>query len=127
MLSGENTTMAMKSVVADPSRYDWEGDTPLRYASARTIIYEMHVGGFTRHPNSRVADSKRGTFAGLVEKIPYLQDLARDVERKLDDHEVGRLLMTIEGVGPLTAACLIAELGDPARFDSPARSRATSA
>src|SRR5271170_1514286 len=48
-----------------------------------------------------------------------LKDLARDVKRKVDDHEVGKLLMTIEGLGPLTAACLIAELGDPARFDSP--------
>jgi hypothetical protein len=33
-------------------------------------------------------------------------------------HEVGKLLTTIDGVGPLTAACLIAELGDPARFRS---------
>jgi transposase len=49
-----------------------------------------------------------------------LKDLARDVERKLDDHEVDKLLMAIEGLGPtLTAACLIAELGNPARFDSP--------
>ena len=47
-----------------------------------------------------------------------LKNLAREVERKLDDHEVGKLLMSIEGLGPLTAACLIAELGDPARFDS---------
>ena len=47
-----------------------------------------------------------------------LKDLARDIEGKLDDHEVGKLLMTIDGVGPLTAACLIAELGDPARFRS---------
>jgi len=47
-----------------------------------------------------------------------LKDLARDIEHKLDDHEVGKLLTTIEGVGPLTAACLIAELGDPARFRS---------
>jgi len=47
-----------------------------------------------------------------------LKDLARDIERKLDDHEVGKLLTTIDGVGPLTAACLIAELGDPARFRS---------
>jgi transposase len=47
-----------------------------------------------------------------------LKDLARDIELKLDDHEVGRLLTTIDGVGPLTAACLIAELGDPARFRS---------
>ncbi len=48
------------------------------------------------------------------------KDLARDIERKLDDHEVGKLLMTVDGVGPLTAACLIAELGDPARFHSAA-------
>ncbi len=75
MLPGENTATAMKSVVADPSRYDWEGDTPLRHASARTIIYEMHVGGFSRHPGSGVAEQKRGTFPGLVEKIPYLQQL----------------------------------------------------
>jgi transposase len=47
-----------------------------------------------------------------------LKDLVRDIERKLDDHEVGKLLTTIDGVGPLTAACLIAELGDPARFRS---------
>jgi transposase len=47
-----------------------------------------------------------------------LKDLARDIERKIDDHEVGKLLTTIDGIGPLTAACLIAELGDPARFRS---------
>jgi transposase len=47
-----------------------------------------------------------------------LKDLVRDIERKLDAHEVGKLLTTIDGVGPLTAACLIAELGDPARFRS---------
>ncbi len=47
-----------------------------------------------------------------------LKDLARDIALKLDEHEVGKLLTTIDGVGPLTAACLIAELGDPARFRS---------
>ena len=65
----------MKSVVVDPAAYDWEGDAPLRRPSARTIIYEMHVRGFTRHPSSGVAEAKRGTYAGLIEKIPYLQDL----------------------------------------------------
>src|SRR5437899_6213569 len=50
--------------------------------------------------------------------VRRLKDLARDIERKLDAHEVGKLLTTIDGVGPLTAACLIAELGDPARFRS---------
>ena len=65
----------MKSVVVDPSSYDWEGDVPLRRPIASTVIYEMHVAGFTRHPSSRVAPELRGTYAGMIEKIPYLQDL----------------------------------------------------
>jgi glycogen operon protein len=73
--AGDNSATAMKSVVVDPSAYDWEGDTPLRRPSAQTIIYEMHVRGFTRHPSSGVGEQARGTFAGLIEKIPYLQRL----------------------------------------------------
>ena len=72
---GDNAATAMKSVVVDPRGYDWEGDTPLRLPSSRTIIYEMHVRGFTRHPSSGVAEATRGTFAGLIEKIPHLSDL----------------------------------------------------
>lgn len=72
---GDNTAAAMKSVVADPGRYDWEGDLPLKRPFAETVIYEMHVRGFTRHSSSGVAPEKRGTYAGLIEKIPYLQDL----------------------------------------------------
>jgi glycogen operon protein len=68
-------TPAMKSVVADLSLYDWEDDRHLRRPFAKTVIYEMHVGGFTRNPNSMVDPSKRGTYAGLIEKIPYLKDL----------------------------------------------------
>jgi isoamylase len=73
--SGDNVGTAMKSVVADVSAYDWEGDTPLQRPAARTIVYEMHVRGFTRHPSSGLSEKTRGTFAGLVEKIPYLQRL----------------------------------------------------
>ncbi len=58
-------------VLAD--EYDWEGDQPLPIPSEDTIIYELHVGGFTRHPSSGVRHP--GTFAGLSEKIPYLQAL----------------------------------------------------
>ena len=72
---GDNTSTAMKSVVVDPHAYDWEGDTPLERPCSRTIVYEMHVRGFTAHPSSDVAESKRGTYAGLVEKIPYLKQL----------------------------------------------------
>jgi glycogen operon protein len=72
---GDNAPVAMKSVVVDPSGYDWEGDAPLRRPSSRTIIYEMHVRGFTRHPSSGVREGIRGTYAGVVEKIPYLKKL----------------------------------------------------
>src|SRR5467141_2333748 len=71
----ENITAAMKSIVADTEAYDWEGDAPLKRPSSCTIIYEMHVRGFTRHPSSGVAEKLRGTYAGLIEKIPYLQQL----------------------------------------------------
>jgi len=72
---GDNAATAMKSVVADPGQYDWEGDTTLRRPFAETIVYEMHVRGFTRHPSSGVSPERRGTYAGLIEKIPYLQAL----------------------------------------------------
>jgi glycogen operon protein len=72
---GDNCSSAMKSVVADPSSYDWEGDASPGHPFARTIIYELHVKGFTRHHSSGVSEERRGTYAGLIEKIPYLQDL----------------------------------------------------
>jgi glycogen operon protein len=63
----------MRAVVVADDDYDWEGDEPLRVPSERMVIYELHVGGFTRHPSSGV--SSRGTFAGVIEKIPYLKSL----------------------------------------------------
>lgn len=72
---GENCRYAMKSVVADLSKYDWEGDTPLYLPFNKTIIYELHVRGFTQHASSGVSESARGSYAGVIEKIPYLQEL----------------------------------------------------
>jgi len=71
-LPGDNSRSAMRCVVVDDS-YDWEGDTPLAIRSEKSIVYELHVGGFTRHASSKVAHP--GTFSGLIEKIPYLQQL----------------------------------------------------
>jgi glycogen operon protein len=65
----------MKSVVVDIRKYDWEGDTQLKRPASQTIIYEMHVRGFTQNRNSCVREEVRGTFGGIVEKIPYLLDL----------------------------------------------------
>jgi glycogen operon protein len=74
-LPGDNAAVAVKSVVVDPDAYDWEDDRPPSTPFAKTVIYEVHVGNFTRHPNSGVQASRRGTFAGLIDKIPYLKDL----------------------------------------------------
>jgi isoamylase len=70
---GDNLATSLRSVVIDPADYDWEGDEPLRCPMAETVIYEMHVGGFTRSPSSGVRHP--GTFAGVIEKIPYLKAL----------------------------------------------------
>lgn len=70
---GDNLASAMRSVVIDPLAYDWEGDTPLNRPMQDTVIYEMHVGGFTRAGNSGVASP--GTFRAVIEKIPYLKSL----------------------------------------------------
>jgi len=53
--------------------YDWSGDRAVRQDLDDAIIYELHVGHFTRHPNAGV--NAPGTFAGLIEKVPYLQSL----------------------------------------------------
>jgi isoamylase len=71
--AGDNSATSLRAVVVDTSRYDWEGDTPLRRSLADTVVYELHVAGFTASPTSGVA--RPGTFAGLQEKIPYLVDL----------------------------------------------------
>jgi isoamylase len=73
--AGDNAATAMKSVIAGARAYDWEGDRPLHRPFAQTVIYELHVRGFTRHPSSRVPETTRGTYTGLIEKIPHLVDL----------------------------------------------------
>lgn len=54
-------------------RYDWEGDEPLKLPFHSIVAYSLHVRGFTKHTSSGV--EKKGTFSGVVEKLPYLKDL----------------------------------------------------
>jgi isoamylase len=70
---GDNGATSLRATVVDPAAYDWEGDRPLGRPLAETIVYELHVGGFTRSASSGVA--RPGTFVGLREKIPYLVEL----------------------------------------------------
>nr|VFK50147.1 MAG: glycogen operon protein [Candidatus Kentron sp. TUN]VFK51179.1 MAG: glycogen operon protein [Candidatus Kentron sp. TUN] len=64
---GERCSMVLKD------DFDWANDQPLNISLADSIIYELHVRGFTQHPSSGV--QAPGTFSGLIEKISYLKSL----------------------------------------------------
>ena len=84
---GDNCPQALRGMVVDPSTYDWSGDRHPRTPYATSVIYELHVGGFTSHPNSGVSPEKRGTYAGLIEKIPYLKELGITAVELLPVHQ----------------------------------------
>ncbi len=69
---GRDSPSAIRGIVVEPG-YDWGEDRPLEHPLQDAIIYEMHVGGFTRDPASGVANP--GTFDGVAEKAGYLRDL----------------------------------------------------
>ncbi len=79
MKPGLNHEKAPLGVLPGPrAAFDWAGDAPPRPESD-AIIYELHVKGFTKNHNSGVRPSRAGTYAGLIEKIPYLKDLGISV------------------------------------------------
>jgi len=103
---GDNTAQALRGVVVDTSEYEWQDDQPLRRPSSESVTYEMHVGGFTRNPNSGVSPEKRGTFAGVIEKIPYLKDLGITAVElmpvyQFDQHDARPGLQNYWGYSPL--------------------------
>jgi isoamylase len=66
-------TRPYRNSVVTENHFDWEDDQPLNVPLVDSVIYELHVRSFTRHPSSGVLHP--GTFAGLMEKIPYLKKL----------------------------------------------------
>jgi glycogen operon protein len=104
---GDNVASCMKSVVADLSLFDWQGDKPLSRSFRDTIIYEMHVAGFTRDSASGVAEANRGTYLGLIEKIPYLLQLGITAIELLpvfqfDAQDAPRALQNYWGYSPVS-------------------------
>ena len=95
----DNVDASMRSVVIDGNDYDWEGDKPLGRPMKDTIIYEMHVGGFTASPTSNVRNP--GTYAGVIEKIPYLKSLGITAVELLPvcqfDHTEGLRTRPVDG------------------------------
>ena len=73
-----------KSVVVD-DEFDWEGDRHLRHDLSESVIYEMHVRGFTQHESSEVEHP--GTYLGVIEKIPYLKSLGVTAVELMPVHE----------------------------------------
>jgi pullulanase/glycogen debranching enzyme len=93
---GDNFATALKSVVTDVSRYDWEGDEPLRRPFSRTVIYEMHVAGFIKHPSSGVDPAKRGISSGQIlrrNRGTFLAKNGKDFSRYL-----GLIFLAKEGI-----------------------------
>ena len=75
MRPGSNVGKAPLGVLTgDIEHFDWQASRGVRH-EADTIIYELHVKGFTKQANSGVKEAARGTYVGLIEKIPYLLDL----------------------------------------------------
>jgi glycogen operon protein len=70
----------------DDVRFDW-GDDSVQFHEHDLVIYEMHVRGFTQNPNSGVAAHRRGTFLGVIDKIPYLQELGVTAVELLPVHQ----------------------------------------
>jgi glycogen operon protein len=72
---GTNAGRAPLGLIAgDRERFDWDDDRRPRHEPS-AVIYELHVRGFTAHPSSGVPAERRGTFAGLIDRIPYLLEL----------------------------------------------------
>ncbi len=73
-----------KCVVVD-DYYDWEGDRHIRRDLSDSVIYEMHVRGFTQSSSSKVQHP--GTYLGVIEKIPYLKSLGVTAVELMPVHE----------------------------------------
>ncbi len=80
----DDTRLVPKCMVLDDA-FDWRGDAPPHIPLENLLIYEVHIKGFTAHPSSGVAH--RGTYLGLVEKIPHLQSLGVNAVELLPVHE----------------------------------------
>ncbi|MEX0977571.1 MAG: glycogen debranching protein GlgX, partial [Pirellulales bacterium] len=84
LLSEDGIIRPPKCVVVD-DRFDWQGDRHVRRELAETVIYEMHVRGFTRSGSSGVEHP--GTYLGIIEKIPYLKSLGVTAVELMPVHE----------------------------------------
>lgn len=81
----ENHRIMSKGVVVDDA-FDWGEDRAPALPLEGTILYEVHVKGFTAHPSSGV--SAPGTYLGFIERIPHLKELGVNAVELLPIHEI---------------------------------------
>ncbi len=123
-LPKDNVSTAMKCAVVDDEAYDWEGDKPLGRPLGETVTYEMHVAGFTKHSSSGVKNP--GTYRGVIEKIPYLQELGITAVELLPIYQFDP--QDVTGVNPVTGEPLSNFWGyTPIGFFAPHQGYATQA
>ncbi len=117
----DDAATAPKSVVTHPD-FDWQDDQPLRLPWESTVIYELHVRGFTIHPSAGVVFP--GTYHALMEKIEYLKDLGVTAVELMPVQEFNQFHMP--RINPQTGKRLRNYWGyDPLNFFSPKASYAS--
>ena len=89
---------AMPKCVFTHEHFHWQDDLSPRHPWSKTVIYEIHIRGFTIHPNAGVAHP--GTYRGLMEKIPYLKELGVTAVELMSVHEFNE--RQAPGINPQT-------------------------
>jgi len=114
--ASDNVENSIRSVVIDTSHYDWEGDVAPNIPRADTVIYELHVRGYTQSPSSGARHP--GTFAGLIEKLPYIKQLGVTAVELMPIFDFDE--KTVRRINPLTGVPLTNFWGyDPISFFAP--------
>ena len=102
-----NTASCLKGVVTERDRFDFRAAPRPRHSWQRTVIYELHVGGFSRGTGSPVSPDAQGTYLGLIEAIPYLKQLGITTVELLpvmafDPHDAPAGRLNYWGYSPLS-------------------------
>jgi isoamylase len=114
---------AMPKCIFTREHFHWQEDRPPRHPWSKTVVYEIHVRGFTIHPNSGVEHP--GTYRGLMEKILYFKELGVTAVELMPVQEFNEHQAT--GINPQTGQPLRNYWGyDPVAFFAPKASYSSS-
>ncbi len=87
------TTDIEEATIAMESSEDWQKDRPLEIPYHESVIYRLHVRGFTKHKSSGLEPELRGTFQGIIEKIPYLKALGVNCLELMPCYEFNEIML----------------------------------